>query len=53
MSLVPATVALAFFVAVLPAGAQQVAKTPRIGVVFLGSASTEANRAEIVREASC
>ena len=50
MGLTPATVALAFFVALLPAEAQQVGKPPRIGVLFLGSASTQGDRAEIVRD---
>jgi putative tryptophan/tyrosine transport system substrate-binding protein len=50
MSLSPATIALAVFVALLPAEAQQVGKPPRIGVLFLGSASTQGDRAEIVRE---
>src|SRR5262245_18890111 len=51
LSLTPATVALTFLVAMLGAeAAQQVGRPPRIGILFLGSQSTQGVRAEIVRE---
>lgn len=50
LSLIPATVALTFLVALLAGEAQQVGKAPRVGMLFLGSSSTQGVRAEIVRE---
>ena len=50
LSLTPATVALTFLGALLAAEAHQVGKPPRVGVLFLGSPSTQGVRAEIVRE---
>ena len=50
LSLTPATIALFFLVTLLAAEAQQVGKPPRIGMLFLGSPSTQGVRAEIVRE---
>ena len=50
LSLTPATVALTFLVGLLAAEAQQVGRPPRIGMLFLGSPSTQGVRAEIVRE---
>jgi len=50
LSLTPATIALVLLVAVLAAEAQHVGQPPRIGMLFLGSPSTQGVRAEIVRE---
>ena len=51
LSLAPTTtIALILLVALLGAEAQQVGKPPRIGMLFLGSPSTQGDRAEIVRE---
>lgn len=50
LSLIPAAVALTFFVALLAAQGQQVGRVPRIGMLFLGSSSTNGVRAELVRE---
>lgn len=50
LSLTAATVALAFPVALLAAEAQQTGRPPRIGILFLGSQSTQGPRAEVARE---
>src|SRR5262245_26320718 len=50
LNLTLVTVALAVLVSLLPGEAQQVGKAPRIGILFLGSPSTQGVRAEIVRE---
>jgi|RhiMetdeSRZDD1v2_1073273.scaffolds.fasta_scaffold563459_2 hypothetical protein len=43
-------VVLTLTLTALAAEAQQAGKLPRIGVLFLGSSSTQAVRAEIVRQ---
>jgi putative ABC transport system substrate-binding protein len=50
LSLTPATGALTVFVALLPAEAQRMGSSPRIGILFLGSQSTQGVRAEITRQ---
>ena len=50
LSLTPATLALSVLVTLLAAEAQRVEKPPRIGMLFLGSPSTQGVRAEIARE---
>jgi putative tryptophan/tyrosine transport system substrate-binding protein len=50
LSLTGATIALTILVALLAAEAQQLERPPRIGMLFLGSPSTQGVRAEIARE---
>jgi putative ABC transport system substrate-binding protein len=50
LNLTPVTIATMLLVALLAAEAQQVGKLPRLGMLFLGSPSTQGVRAVIVRE---
>src|SRR5262245_54214937 len=50
LGMTPATVALTFLVAMLAAEAQQIGRPPRIGILYLGSQSTQGVFAEVARE---